>query len=119
VPVAPDELREFLSQRQRLFAIAYRMLGSASEAEDAIQDAYLRWDAADRTGVREPAAWLTRVLTTLCITRLTVGQRPPRELRRPGVLYLAIVLDVADGLVATIRIVTNPAKLSYLSAQLR
>ena len=71
MPVAPDELRDFLSQRQRLFAIAYRMLGSASEAEDAIQDAYLRWDAADRSGVREPAAWLTRVLTNLCITRLT------------------------------------------------
>jgi RNA polymerase sigma-70 factor (ECF subfamily) len=71
VTVAPDELRDFLSQRQRLFAIAYRMLGSASEAEDAIQDAYLRWDAADRSGVREPAAWLTRVLTNLCITRLT------------------------------------------------
>ena len=69
--IAPDELRTFEEQRPRLFATAYRMLGSASEAEDAVQDTYLRWDAADRAAVREPAAWLTRVLTNLCVTRLT------------------------------------------------
>ncbi|OLT11407.1 RNA polymerase subunit sigma-24 [Pseudonocardia sp. CNS-139] len=76
--VAPEEVRAFEAQRARLFAIAYRLLGSASEAEDAVQDTYLRWDGADRAGVREPAAWLTRVLTNLCLTRLT-SARARRE----------------------------------------
>lgn len=76
--IAPEELRVFEAQRPRLFAIAYRMLGSASEAEDAVQDAFLRWDAADRAGVREPAAWLTRALVNLCLTRLT-SARARRE----------------------------------------
>ncbi|WP_181193270.1 RNA polymerase sigma-70 factor [Prauserella shujinwangii] len=78
VPIAPEELREFEAQRPRLFAVAYRLLGSASEAEDAVQDTFLRWHSADRSAVREPAAWLTKVLTNLCLTRLT-SARARRE----------------------------------------
>ena len=44
--------------------------GSAAEAEDAVQETFLRWQAADREQVRVPAAWLTRVLTNLCLTQL-------------------------------------------------
>ncbi|WP_053697550.1 RNA polymerase sigma-70 factor [Streptomyces sp. NRRL F-5755] len=69
---------EFEAHRPRLFALAYRMLGSASEAEDAVQDAYLRWSAADASAVRTPAAWLTKVVTNLCINRLT-SARARRE----------------------------------------
>ena len=71
---APD----FEGHRQRLFAVAYRLLGSAAEAEDAVQDTYLRWHAADQDEIREPAAWLTKVLTNLCLTRLT-SARARRE----------------------------------------
>lgn len=68
----------FESSRGRLEAIAYRLLGSASDAEDAVQDAYLRWHAADRDRIETPEAWLTKVLTNLCLTRLT-SARARRE----------------------------------------
>ncbi|OXR42112.1 ECF RNA polymerase sigma factor SigJ [Nocardia cerradoensis] len=60
----------FESFRPRLEAIAYRLLGSASDAEDAVQETYLRWQAADREYVRTPEAWLTKVLTNLCLNQL-------------------------------------------------
>ncbi|XVV06140.1 RNA polymerase sigma-70 factor [Actinosynnema sp. CA-248983] len=63
--VTPD----FEEHRPRLFGLAYRLLGSAHEAEDVLQDAYLRWNRTD--GVRDPSAWLTRVVTNLCLNHLT------------------------------------------------
>lgn len=65
-----DELEIFEGLRGRLEAIAYRLLGSASEAEDIVQETFLRWEAADRDAIRVPGAWLTRVLTNLCLTQL-------------------------------------------------
>ncbi|MEW1646842.1 MULTISPECIES: RNA polymerase sigma-70 factor [unclassified Streptomyces] len=62
---------EFEAHRPRLFGLAYRMLGSADEAEDTVQDAYLRFDAAERTEIEYPGAWLAKVVTNLCLTRLT------------------------------------------------
>ncbi|MVU80273.1 RNA polymerase sigma-70 factor [Nocardia sp. ET3-3] len=59
-------LAEFERHRPRLFALAYRMLGSAAEAEDAVQETYLRWDATDRAGIRSAEAWLTTILVNLC-----------------------------------------------------
>ncbi|RPF20432.1 RNA polymerase sigma factor SigJ [Myceligenerans xiligouense] len=69
-PLRQDELEFFEGARGRLEAIAYRLLGSAAEAEDAAQETFLRWEAADRDGIRVPEAWLTRVLTNLCLTQL-------------------------------------------------
>lgn len=69
-PLRQDELELFEGLRGRLEAIAYRLLGSASEAEDAAQETFLRWEAADRERIRVPEAWLTRVLTNLCLTQL-------------------------------------------------
>lgn len=57
----------FENLRPRLTRLAYRMLGSLTEAEDVVQDAYLRWHRTDRAAVREPAAFLTRVVTRLCL----------------------------------------------------
>ncbi|MEV6100349.1 RNA polymerase sigma-70 factor [Nocardia sp. NPDC051981] len=65
-----DGLVEFERHRPRLFALAYRMLGSACEAEDAVQETYLRWDATDRPAVRSAEAWLTTILVNLCRTWL-------------------------------------------------
>lgn len=67
----PDDVREFEAQRPRLFALAYRLLGSASAAEDVVQDTFLRWNGIDRTAVVTPAAWLAKVVTNLCLNRLT------------------------------------------------
>ncbi|MEC3958680.1 RNA polymerase sigma-70 factor [Nocardia sp. CDC153] len=61
-----DGLVEFERHRPRLFALAYRMLGSAAEAEDAVQETYLRWDATNRAEIRSAEAWLTTVLVNLC-----------------------------------------------------
>ena len=69
--IADEHVRTFEAARPRLQAIAYRMLGTVADAEDAVQDTYVRWSGADHGGVREPAAWLTRVLTNVCLNRLT------------------------------------------------
>jgi len=60
----------FESQRDRLRAVAYRMLGSHADAEDVVQEAWLRWSGADRGQVREPRGYLVRVTTRLAIDRL-------------------------------------------------
>ncbi|MFD6154887.1 RNA polymerase sigma-70 factor [Nocardia sp. NPDC060256] len=78
VAVEPDGLGVFVTHRPRLFALAYRMLGSAGEAEDAVQETYLRWDAADRSRIRSAEAWLTTVLVNLCRAWL-VSARARRE----------------------------------------
>jgi RNA polymerase sigma-70 factor (TIGR02957 family) len=69
--LSPGETKQFEAARARLEAIAYRLLGSASDAEDAVQDTFLRWQGADRAQVRTPEAWLTKALTNLCLSRLT------------------------------------------------
>ncbi|WP_146649334.1 RNA polymerase sigma-70 factor [Labilithrix luteola] len=60
----------FQSYRPLLFAIGYRMLGSAAEAEDVLQDAWLRWEAADPAEIESEKAWLSTVVTRLCLDRL-------------------------------------------------
>lgn len=65
-----DHVATFAEARARLVGIAYRMLGTPDDAEDVVQDAWLRWDAADRSTIREPVAWLTTVTTRLAIDRL-------------------------------------------------
>jgi len=62
-------LSDFQVQRPRLLRLAYRMLGSLSEAEDVVQDAWPRW-AAVEDGIDVPAAYLTRIVTRLCLDRL-------------------------------------------------
>lgn len=59
--------RDFLAVRPQLFGIAYRVLGSAVEAEDILQDAWVRWQKADRADIREPKAFLTTVTARLAI----------------------------------------------------
>ncbi|PJJ65653.1 RNA polymerase sigma-70 factor [Compostimonas suwonensis] len=63
-------LHEFQAQRPRMFGIAYRMLGSATDADDVLQDAWLRWQGVDRSTVLDPAAYLARTVTNLCLNVL-------------------------------------------------
>jgi RNA polymerase sigma-70 factor, ECF subfamily len=56
--------------RPKLIRVAYRMLGSVADAEDVVQDAFLRWLNTDREAVREPEAYLRRVVTRLCLDQL-------------------------------------------------
>ena len=62
-----DGLSTFMTVRPRLFGIAYRMLGSAAEAEDVVQDVWVRWQTVDRHLVRDAAAFLVTVATRLAI----------------------------------------------------
>jgi RNA polymerase sigma-70 factor (ECF subfamily) len=71
----PSSVSPFDQERDRLFGLAYRMLGSVADAEDVVQDAYLRWVASDQDSIREPAAWLTTVTTRLALDRLRRAQR--------------------------------------------
>jgi RNA polymerase sigma-70 factor (ECF subfamily) len=68
----------FESHRQRLLGIAYRMVGSRAEAEDILQDAYLRWHGVAADEVRSPEAWLVTTVTRLCIDHLRLA-RTSRE----------------------------------------
>ncbi|HEU0079150.1 MAG TPA: RNA polymerase sigma-70 factor [Longimicrobiaceae bacterium] len=63
-------LVSFEQERGRLFGIAYRMLGSVSEAEDVVQDAYLRWHGVDHAAVAHPGAYLAQLVTRLCLDAL-------------------------------------------------
>lgn len=60
----------FEQHRPRLFGLAYRMLGTRTDAEDVLQDAYLRWHGTDRSAIRSSEAWLVTAVTHLSIDRL-------------------------------------------------
>ncbi len=106
-----DKLDEFEAHRTHLRAVAYRMLGSANEADDALQEAWLRVARADADGVRSVRAWLTTVVARVCLDLLrargarrevpleatTVAQSPDPEqeaaLAESVGLALLVVLD--------------------------
>ncbi|MFI5530270.1 sigma-70 family RNA polymerase sigma factor [Kitasatospora sp. NPDC051853] len=64
------DTNRFEASRNRLASLAYRLLGSAADAQDAVQDAFLHWQAADRQRIEVPEAWLAKVVTNLCLDRL-------------------------------------------------
>jgi RNA polymerase sigma-70 factor (ECF subfamily) len=73
-----SEIELFQANRPLLFGVAYRMLGSASDAEDVVQDAWLRYAAARPSDLRSPKAYLTTIVTRLCLDRLK-SARAARE----------------------------------------
>jgi RNA polymerase sigma-70 factor, ECF subfamily len=75
VNAADARAEEFEALRPRLFGIAYRMTGSVSDAEDACQDAWLRWQRVDRDTVDNAEAYLVRVVTRVALDRLQSAQR--------------------------------------------
>ncbi|MFJ7909986.1 RNA polymerase sigma factor SigJ [Kitasatospora sp. NPDC096204] len=91
-PDAPGGTDAFEANRRYLGSVAYRLLGSFTDAEDVLQDAWLRWQAADRTAVADPRAFLTTVVTRLCYDQLG-SARARREayygewLPEPAVTY--------------------------------
>jgi RNA polymerase sigma-70 factor (ECF subfamily) len=75
---AADAAASFEPHRRRLLGLAYRMLGSMADAEDAVQETYLRWHAASRDRVLEPRAFLMTTTTRICLDMLT-SARARRE----------------------------------------
>ncbi len=88
-----DGVADFLDVRPQLFGIAYRMLGSVAEAEDIVQDAWIRWQRTDRSEVQNPAAFLTTTATRLALTAAT-SARARRE-TYPGP-WLPEPVDTSD-----------------------
>ncbi|MFC9595460.1 RNA polymerase sigma-70 factor [Streptomyces sp. NPDC056944] len=75
MPTDTDTLTSlFEEHRPMLLGVAYRMLGRTADAEDVVQEAWLRWTAADRAAVREPRAFLVRITTRLAVDRLRQAQ---------------------------------------------
>jgi RNA polymerase sigma-70 factor (ECF subfamily) len=70
-----DAAGSFDPLRPKLMRVAYRMLGSVADAEDVLQEAFIRWMGADRSEVREPEAFLRRTVTRLCLDQLKSAHR--------------------------------------------
>lgn len=79
--IPTGDIDAFEAQRPRLTRLAYRMLGSVAEAEDAVQDAWLRWTKAQ--GVEDAAGWLVRVTSRLCIDRMRSAKARRETYRGP------------------------------------
>jgi RNA polymerase sigma-70 factor (ECF subfamily) len=93
-PSAPDPAAIFDPLRPKLARIAYRMLGSVADAEDVVQDAFLRWMATDRSAVRQPESFLRRTVTRLCLDQLKSARR--RREVYPGEWLPEPVIDPED-----------------------
>src|ERR1043166_3222100 len=78
----PEET--FEPYRRRLVGLAYRMLGSMADAEDAVQEAYLRWHAVNRATVSDPRAFLMTITTRICLDLLTSARARREEYVGPG-----------------------------------
>jgi len=126
-----SDVADFEAHRRALMGLAYRMLGSRAEAEDVVQDAYLRWHAADRAAIDEPRRYLGTVVTRLCLDRMKsararresyVGQWLPEpvideafdDATAGEALYLA-----ADGFLASrrVQLATLAARYGVPTAQ--
>lgn len=73
--VSEADTATFEAHRRHLFAVAYRMLSSVGDAEDAVQEAWLRWASADRDTIRSPRGWLTTVVTRIAVDRHRSAQK--------------------------------------------
>jgi RNA polymerase sigma-70 factor (ECF subfamily) len=94
--IVDQDVMAFETHRRALTGLAYRMLGSRAEAEDIVQDAYLRWHAADRTAIEEPRRYLGTVVTRLCLDRMKSAQAR-REVYVGQWLPEPVVDEVFDG----------------------
>lgn len=103
IPSTDRDQQVFNEYRTLLFSVAYRVLGTAADAEDAVQDAWIKWSAADRAQVADPKAYLTRIVSNVALERLR-STRHKREtyvgpwLPEP-ILTTADTIDTAETVV--------------------
>src|SRR4051812_34973876 len=83
----------FDAHKDRLHAVAYRMLRSPSDAEDAVQEAWLRVSRADTNGIENPAGWLTTIVARVCLNMLEARRARPED---PAGEFLPELVDRAD-----------------------
>jgi RNA polymerase sigma-70 factor (TIGR02957 family) len=88
---------EFVRHRPLLFTVAYEMLGSAADAEDVLQETWLRWAPVEKAGVRDPRAYLVRIVTRQALNHLRTARRQREEYVGPWLPEpLATTPDVAE-----------------------
>ncbi|BCM19252.1 sigma-70 family RNA polymerase sigma factor [Mesorhizobium sp. J8] len=113
---------DFTSERERLVRLSYRMLGSVSEAEDVVQDAWLRW-AGTEDEIGAPAAYLTRIVTRLCLDRMKsararretyVGPWLPEPLVETADAYETIADDVTVTLMVALERLSPLERAAFL-----
>jgi RNA polymerase sigma-70 factor (ECF subfamily) len=106
VSTDPPPLADVMEERRRLLSLAYRMMGTLSEAEDVVQETYVRWyrqSEEERAAIRNPAAWLTRVASRVALDALTSARvRRERYLGQwlPEPVPADLFLDTAPGSLA-------------------
>lgn len=102
-PQPTDQQAVFEGERGRLTGLAYRMLGSMTDAEDVLQDAWMRWQAAAQGDIRSPGSFLTTVVTRLCLDRLKQARQHREVYVGPWlpepVLDDPVFHDPGDGLI--------------------
>ena len=86
----------FTTDRGRLFSIAYRMLGSASDADDVLQDAWLRYRSVEPSDIRSPVALATTIVTRLCLDRLKSARMTREEYIGPWLPEPVLTSDSED-----------------------
>jgi len=104
----------FEQERGRLFGIAYRMLGSVSEAEDILQDAYLRWHAVAHETVTHPTAFLVRLVTRLCIDALKSARNQRTEYIGPWLPEPLLLDDRQHDNPATVQELADDLSTAFL-----
>lgn len=107
-----DAAASFDPLRPKLMRVAYRMLGSVADAEDVLQEAFIRWMGTDRRNVREPEAFLRRTVTRLCLDQLKSARR--RRETYLGPWLPDPVLDEADEEDVTLPLMLALERLSPL-----
>lgn len=95
-----SRLQTFEEQRPLLFSIAYRMLGSVMEAEDAVQESYLRYMATDSATIQSPKAFLSTIVTRLCLDQLKSARHKREEYFGPWLPEPVLTADAPDELLA-------------------
>jgi RNA polymerase sigma-70 factor (ECF subfamily) len=114
VTTSPETARaeEFERHRPRLFGLAYRMLGSAEEAQDTVQDAYLRFRGTEPDSLTHPGAWLAKVVTNLCLNRLTSARARRERYVGPWLPEPVLTADV-DGPLGPLESAQSRDSVSY------
>jgi RNA polymerase sigma-70 factor, ECF subfamily len=123
----PDAAASFEPYRQRLLGLGYRMLGSLADAEDAVQDTYLRWHAVERDKVSDPRAFLMTTTTRICLDVLTsarvrreeyVGPWLPEPIVDEGALapdsHTELAEDLSIALLLTLERLSPPERAAFL-----
>lgn len=100
-----EHVRIFEEARPRLLGLAYRILGSLADAEDAVQDTFLKWQGGARSGIDNPAAWLTTACTRRCLDMLRAGHR--RRVDYVGAWLPEPLQTPADGAEAGIELASS------------